>query len=97
LTWAGARQNIGLPATPVDASPCRVRGLPCDPLHARGKPDKKKDAEKSLLLHFPQDRTPRNKAARVQRMVAALAAAKDISRDRRALTTDRRRNPLDAT
>ena len=50
-----------------------------------------------MLLEFPQDRTPRNKAARVQRMVAALAAAKDISRDRRALTTDRRRNPLDAT
>lgn len=50
-----------------------------------------------MIIQFPQDRTPRNKAARVQRIVAALAAAKNISGDRRALATGSRRNPLDAT
>lgn len=50
-----------------------------------------------MIIHFPQDRTARNKAARVQRMVAALAAAKAITRNARALATDRRRNSLDAT
>ena len=49
-----------------------------------------------LIIDFPQDRTPRQKAARVQRMVAALAAAKDISRNARALATRNRRNSLDA-
>ena len=49
-----------------------------------------------MIIYFPQDRTPRHKAARVQRMVAALAAAKDISRNARALTTRNRRNSLDA-
>ncbi len=50
-----------------------------------------------MLIYFPLDRTPRHKAARVQRMVAALAAAKDISRNARALATGKRRNSLDAT
>ncbi len=57
---------------------------------------KKNHGDWRLIIDFPQDRTPRNKAARVQRMVDALAAAKAISPDVRALATGKRRHPLDA-